>query len=127
MTEMIGTQVKALEKELIKRADEQGLDVQPQIVVVTRSSFTSEHSLFEYPRPSADAEARIRDHSISPISKSQLVKLTAICVGSRLIPEAQGTTCNQKIEKIEDTKWARILRVPFKEDSGEILQHWVSR
>ena len=29
-------QVKALEKELIKRADEQGLDIRPQIVVVTR-------------------------------------------------------------------------------------------
>ena len=28
--------VKALEKELIKRAEEQGVDVNPQIVVVTR-------------------------------------------------------------------------------------------
>ena len=31
-------QVKALEKELIKRAEEQGLDIEPQIIVVTRSS-----------------------------------------------------------------------------------------
>ena len=29
-------QVKALETELLKRADEQGLDIRPQIVVVTR-------------------------------------------------------------------------------------------
>ena len=29
-------QVKALEKELIKRAEEQGLEIEPQIIVVTR-------------------------------------------------------------------------------------------
>lgn len=33
---MFCIQVKALEKELIKRAEEQGLDIEPQIIVVTR-------------------------------------------------------------------------------------------
>ena len=45
----------------------------------------------------------------------------------RLIPEAQGTTCDQRIERIEDTRWARILRVPFKEESGAVVNSWISR
>ena len=45
----------------------------------------------------------------------------------RLIPEAQGTTCNQKVELIEQTEWARILRVPFKKANGEVLPNWISR
>jgi sucrose synthase len=73
-------QVKALEQELLRRADAQGLPNNPQIVIVTR-----------------------------------------------LIPEAQGTTCNQRIEKVEGTNFARILRVPFKKPDGTVLPHWISR
>lgn len=42
------------------------------------------------------------------------------------IPDAQGTTCDQRLEHISGTHHSRILRVPFRDDSG-ILQHWVSR
>lgn len=73
-------QVRALEKEMRKRIDQQGLEVVPQILVVTR-----------------------------------------------LIPDAKGTTCNQRLEKIDGTTNAQILRVPFKQKSGEVLQQWVSR
>eukprot|EP00850_Spirogloea_muscicola_P009246 SM000051S17606 [mRNA] locus=s51:737018:741274:+ [translate_table: standard] len=75
-------QVRALEVELLKHLQMQGLDsIRPQIVVVTR-----------------------------------------------LIPEAKGTTCNQRIEAIEGTEHSRILRVPFRRhDNGEPLQQWVSR
>jgi len=73
-------QVKALEKEMRQRLSEQGLDIEPQIVVVTR-----------------------------------------------LIPDAQGTSCDQPLESIIGTKNARILRVPFRTDKGEIISHWISR
>lgn len=72
-------QVRALEKELLQHAKHQGLDIQPQIVVVTR-----------------------------------------------LIPDAKGTTCDQRIEAIEGTATARILRVPFKHD-GKVVRKWMSR
>lgn len=45
---------------------------------------------------------------------------------TRLIPNANGTTCNQRIEKLEGTKYSRILRVPFRHKDG-ILQNWISR
>lgn len=50
-----------------------------------------------------------------------------IVVVTRLIPEARGTTCDQRIERIEGTEHARILRVPFRSDSGEVLEPWISR
>ncbi len=73
-------QVRALEKEMYARFDEQGLDIDPQIVVLTR-----------------------------------------------LIPEADGTTCDQKLEPIVGTRHARILRVPFRTQQGETVPHWISR
>jgi len=73
-------QVRALEKEMKQRLQEQGLDITPNIVVI-----------------------------------------------SRLIPEAEGTTCDQRIESIAGTDHARILRVPFRETSGEVVPHWISR
>ncbi|HSG49692.1 MAG TPA: sucrose synthase [Longimicrobiales bacterium] len=73
-------QVRALEKAMRASIHEAGLDVEPDIVIVTR-----------------------------------------------LIPEAQGTTCHQRIEPVLGTEHARILRVPFRDRSGEVLQPWVSR
>jgi sucrose synthase len=50
-----------------------------------------------------------------------------ILVVTRLIPEADGTTCNQPLEKIHGCDSAAILRVPFRRDGGEVMRHWISR
>jgi sucrose synthase len=50
-----------------------------------------------------------------------------ILVVTRLIPEAEGTTCNQPLEKIHGCDNAAILRVPFRQTQGEIVRHWISR
>ncbi|MBW2495336.1 MAG: sucrose synthase, partial [Deltaproteobacteria bacterium] len=73
-------QARALEQELHKRLDEQGIDIDPQILIVTR-----------------------------------------------LIPQAVGTTCDQRIERVEGTQHARILRVPFRDRSGAVVPNWISR
>jgi sucrose synthase len=74
-------QVRALEREMRQSIHEQGLDIEPQIVVL-----------------------------------------------SRLIPEADGTTCDQHIEPILGTENARILRVPFRTyEKGELVPQWISR
>ncbi|KAG5109116.1 hypothetical protein JHK84_046023 [Glycine max] len=69
-------QVRALEEELLHKIELQGLDVKPQILVVTR-----------------------------------------------LIPDAKGTTCNQELEPVTNTKHSNILRVPFYTDKG-MLRQW---
>ena len=74
-------QVRALEREMRQSIYEQGLDIEPQIVVI-----------------------------------------------SRLIPEADGTTCDQRVEPILGTENARILRVPFRTyEKGEVVPQWISR
>ncbi len=73
-------QVKALEQEMRDRLVKQGLDIDPQIIILTR-----------------------------------------------LIPDADGTNCNERIEPIAGTRNARILRVPFRGSDGEIVPHWISR
>lgn len=50
-----------------------------------------------------------------------------IVVVTRLIPEADGTTCNQPLEKIQGTDHAWIVRVPFHHANGDVVQQWVSR
>ena len=73
-------QVRALEREMRQRLHEQGLAIEPQILVLTR-----------------------------------------------LIPHADGSTCDQRIEDIVGTTHARILRVPFRNAGGEVIPHWISR
>jgi len=73
-------QVRALEQEMHRRLADQGLDIEPQVLVLTR-----------------------------------------------LIQEAEGTSCDQRLELITGTRHARILRVPFMNAAGEILPHWISR
>ncbi|WIA12982.1 hypothetical protein OEZ85_006594 [Tetradesmus obliquus] len=50
-----------------------------------------------------------------------------IMVVTRLIPQAMGTTCNERIERIHGTEHAFILRVPWRDESGRVLKKWVSR
>ncbi len=50
-----------------------------------------------------------------------------IIVLTRLIPNAGDTTCNQPKEDIIGTDHAYILRIPFYDDNGNILQDWISR
>jgi sucrose synthase len=50
-----------------------------------------------------------------------------IIVLSRLIPEAEDTTCDRRLETIVGTRNARILRVPFRDAQGEVVSQWISR
>jgi sucrose synthase len=73
-------QVRALEEEMRRRLDEQGTEIEPQIIILTR-----------------------------------------------LIPEADGTTCDQRLEPVVGTRHARILRVPFRSQQGDVIPRWISR
>ncbi|XP_010939862.1 sucrose synthase 1 [Elaeis guineensis] len=72
-------QVRALENEMLQRIKNQGLDITPRILIVTR-----------------------------------------------LLPDAVGTTCGQRLEKVLGTEHTHILRVPFRTEGG-IIRKWISR
>ncbi|KAK9275846.1 hypothetical protein L1049_023119 [Liquidambar formosana] len=65
--------------EMLKRIKQQGLDITPKIVIVTR-----------------------------------------------LLPDAVGTTCGQRVEKVFGSEHCSILRVPFRTEKG-IVRKWISR
>ncbi len=50
-----------------------------------------------------------------------------IIILTRLIPNCEGTECNLRLEKIEHTANAWILRVPFGEFNPEITNSWISK
>ncbi|CAN0885575.1 Sucrose synthase 2 [Linum grandiflorum] len=60
------------------------------------------------------------------IKKQGLDFKPRILIVTRLIPDAKGTTCNQRMEKISGTEYTHILRVPFRSENG-ILRKWISR
>ncbi|EPS58089.1 sucrose synthase, partial [Genlisea aurea] len=45
---------------------------------------------------------------------------------TRLIPDAVGTSCSQRLEKISGCQYSHILRIPFRTEHG-ILRKWISR
>lgn len=49
-----------------------------------------------------------------------------ILIVTRLLPDAVGTTCNQRLEKVFGTEHSHILRVPFRNEKG-IVRKWISR
>ncbi|HQO03363.1 MAG TPA: sucrose synthase [Spirochaetota bacterium] len=73
-------QVRALEKYLREEIARAGLDMEPQIIVVTR-----------------------------------------------LIPEAENTSCNVRMERIHQTENACILRIPFRDRNYNIVKNWLPR
>ncbi|WP_026735667.1 sucrose synthase [Fischerella sp. PCC 9605] len=50
-----------------------------------------------------------------------------VIVLTRLIPNSEGTTCNQRLEKIYGTNNGWILRVPFRDFNPKLTQNWISR
>ncbi len=50
-----------------------------------------------------------------------------VIILTRLIPNSDGTLCNQRLEKVHSTQNAWILRVPFREYNPNMTQNWISR
>lgn len=50
-----------------------------------------------------------------------------VLILSRLIPNSDGTRCNERLEKVHGTDNAWILRVPFREYNPQYTQNWISR
>ncbi|MCX7592188.1 MAG: sucrose synthase [Fischerella sp.] len=50
-----------------------------------------------------------------------------VIILTRLIPNSNGTLCNQRLEKVYGTENAWILRVPFREFNPNMTQNWISR
>ncbi|HLP91045.1 MAG TPA: sucrose synthase [Nostocaceae cyanobacterium] len=50
-----------------------------------------------------------------------------VIILTRLIPYCEGTFCNLRLEKVNGTENAWILRVPFRGNEPEITNNWISK
>ncbi|MGD9279779.1 MAG: sucrose synthase [Desulfobacterales bacterium] len=74
-----------------------------------------------------DQVRALEKHLTKEIQLTGLDVEPKIVVLTRLIPEAQDTTCNQRKEEIFQTSNSYILRVPFRDSQYNIVKNWVSR
>ncbi len=56
-----------------------------------------------------------------------VVATPKVAILTRLIPDSEGTTCNVVREKIIGTQDSWIIRVPFRNPGGEVIENWISR
>ncbi|KAG4956673.1 hypothetical protein JHK85_043053 [Glycine max] len=73
-----------------------------------------------------DQVRALENEMLIKIQKQGLDVSPKILIVTRLIPEAKGTTCNQRLERVSGTEHSYILRVPFRTKNG-ILRKWISR
>ena len=64
---------------------------------------------------------------IKSLEDSGLKAKPKILILTRLIPNAEGTTCNKRLEKVYDTRNSFILRVPFRNGNKKVTDNWISR
>ncbi|KAE9593797.1 Sucrose synthase 2 [Lupinus albus] len=73
-----------------------------------------------------DQVRALENEMLLRIQKQGLNFAPRILIVTRLIPDANGTTCNQRLERVSGTDHTHILRVPFRSDKG-VLRKWISR
>ncbi len=75
-----------------------------------------------------DQAAALEKYLKKDMQRSGLDIEPKIIIVTRLIPENDGTTSDQRLEKVKGTKNVWILRVPFRyPNSEEVVPHWISR
>ncbi|KAI4301443.1 hypothetical protein L6164_034721 [Bauhinia variegata] len=73
-----------------------------------------------------DQVRALENEMLLRIKKQGLDFKPRILIVTRLIPDAKGTPCNQRLERVSGTEHTHILRVPFRSEKG-ILRRWISR
>lgn len=103
-------QVRALENEMLLRIKQQGLDITPKILIV--------RIMFHF--WALSLRCQLDSYWVNVPTCFYLLQVT------RLLPDAVGTTCGQRLEKVIGTEHTDIIRVPFRNENG-ILRKWISR
>jgi len=74
-----------------------------------------------------DQVRALEKHLANEIRLTGLDVEPKIVVVTRLIPDAEDTSCDQRREEIFQTNNSYILRVPFRDSQYNIVKHWISR
>lgn len=73
-------------------------------------------------------QARALERQMKALFHDCGIEITpSIVILTRLIPNAEDTTCNVPREKVHGSENVWIVRVPFTNAAGEVIPHWISR
>ncbi|MCL7045680.1 hypothetical protein MKW94_027271 [Papaver nudicaule] len=102
------------------------------VVILSPHGFFAQNDVLGYPDTGGqivyilDQVKALEGEMLKRIKQQGLDYTPRILIVTRLLPDAVGTTCGQRLEKVFGTEYAHILRVPFKNEDG-ILRKWISR
>ncbi|XP_038990267.1 sucrose synthase 2 isoform X2 [Phoenix dactylifera] len=102
------------------------------VVILSPHGYFAQANVLGYPDTGGqvvyilDQVRALENEMLERIKKQGLDITPRILIVTRLLPDAVGTTCGQRFEKVLGTEHTHILRVPFRTESGTIRK-WISR
>nr|AMN16535.1 sucrose synthase [Albuca bracteata] len=102
------------------------------VVILSPHGYFAQANVLGYPDTGGqvvyilDQVRALEDEMLLRIKQQGLSITPKILIVTRLLPDAVGTTCGQRLEKVLGTEHTHILRVPFRSEKG-ILRKWISR
>ncbi|QCE13611.1 sucrose synthase-like [Vigna unguiculata] len=102
------------------------------VVILSPHGYFAQDNVLGYPDTGGqvvyilDQVRALENEMLNRIKKQGLDITPRILIITRLLPDAVGTTCGQRLERVYDTEYCDILRVPFRTEEG-IVRKWISR
>ncbi|XP_047308751.1 sucrose synthase-like [Impatiens glandulifera] len=102
------------------------------VVILSPHGYFAQEDVLGYPDTGGqvvyilDQVPALEKEMLMRIKRQGLDIVPRILIVTRLLPDADGTTCNQRLEKVYNTEHSHILRVPFRTENG-IVRKWISR
>ncbi|CAL0304829.1 unnamed protein product [Lupinus luteus] len=102
------------------------------VVILSPHGYFAQDNVLGYPDTGGqvvyilDQVRALENEILSRLKKQGLDITPRILIITRLLPDAVGTTCGERLEKVYHTEHCYILRVPFRTEKG-IVRKWISR
>lgn len=102
------------------------------VVIMSPHGYFAQDNVLGYPDTGGQVvyildQVRALESEMLKRIKHQGLDITPrILIVTRLLPDAAGTTCGQRLEKVFGCEHAHILRVPFRDEKG-MVRKWISR
>ncbi|RDY02088.1 Sucrose synthase, partial [Mucuna pruriens] len=102
------------------------------VVILSPHGYFAQDNVLGYPDTGGqvvyilDQVRALENEMLNRIKKQGLDITPRILIITRLLPDAVGTTCGQRLERVYDTEHCDILRIPFRTEKG-IVRKWISR
>nr|XP_023908446.1 sucrose synthase-like [Quercus suber] len=102
------------------------------VVIMSPHGYFAQDNVLGYPDTGGqvvyilDQVRALESEMLLRIKHQGLDIIPRILIVTRLLPDAVGTTCGERLEKVYGTEHSFILRVPFRSEKG-IVRKWISR